>query len=44
MKSRVPPGHLAKPEEIANVCAFLASDEARHINGAVIEVGGGARI
>ncbi len=44
MKSRVPLGRLAKPEEIANVYAFLASDEASYINGAVIEVGGGATI
>jgi len=44
MKSRVPLGRLAKPEEIANVYAFLASDEASYVNGAVIEVGGGATI
>jgi 3-oxoacyl-[acyl-carrier protein] reductase len=44
MKSRVPLGRLAKPEEIANVYSFLASDEASYINGAVIEVGGGATI
>ena len=44
MKSRVPLGRLAKPEEIANVYAFLASDEASYIHGAVIEVGGGATI
>jgi 3-oxoacyl-[acyl-carrier protein] reductase len=41
---RVPLGRLAKPEEIANTYAFLASDEASYINGAVIEVGGGATI
>ncbi len=41
---RVPLGRLAKPEEIANVYAFLASDEASYINGAVIEVGGGASL
>ncbi len=42
--ARVPLGRLAKPEEIANTYAFLASDEASYINGAVIEVGGGATI
>ena len=41
---RVPLGRLAKPEEIANTYAFLASDEASYINGAVIEVSGGATI
>jgi 3-oxoacyl-[acyl-carrier protein] reductase len=44
LRERVPLGRLAKPEEIANVYAFLASDEASYVNGAVIEVGGGAAI
>jgi len=44
MKARVPLGRLAKPEDIANTYAFLASDEACYINGAVIEVSGGATI
>jgi 3-oxoacyl-[acyl-carrier protein] reductase len=41
MEERVPMRRLAKPEEIANVYAFLASDEASYINGAAIEVTGG---
>jgi 3-oxoacyl-[acyl-carrier protein] reductase len=44
MIDRVPLGRLAKPEEIANTYAFLASDEASYITGAVIEVSGGATI
>ena len=41
MVEKVPLGRLGQPEEIANVYAFLASDEAAYINGAVIEVSGG---
>jgi len=41
MVDKVPLGRLGKPEEIASVYAFLASDDASYINGAVIEVSGG---
>jgi 3-oxoacyl-[acyl-carrier protein] reductase len=44
MEDRVPLGRLGQPEEIANTYAWLASDEASYINGAVIEVSGGATI
>ena len=44
MKEQVPLGRLGTPEEIANVYAFLASDEASYINGAVIEVCGGMTV
>jgi 3-oxoacyl-[acyl-carrier protein] reductase len=32
---------LAKPEEIANIVAFLASDRAAVINGAAVRAEGG---
>lgn len=34
-------GRLGEPADIANVIAFLCSDEARHITGEVIRVDGG---
>jgi len=44
MEHKVPLKRLGKPEEIANVYAFLASDEASYVNGAVIEVCGGMTV
>ncbi|BDU52976.1 3-oxoacyl-ACP reductase FabG [Limnohabitans sp. INBF002] len=44
MTERVPLKRLGQPEDIANVYAFLASDEASYINGTVIEVAGGLTI
>ena len=44
MAQRVPLRRLGRPEEIANVYAFLASDEASYINGTVIEVSGGMTV
>ena len=32
---------LGKPEEMANIYAFLASDEASYINGIALEASGG---
>jgi len=36
----VPLGHVAEPEEIADVIAFLASSDARYVCGATVEVTG----
>ena len=44
MRQSVPLRRLAQPEEVANVYAFLASDEASYVNGAVIEVSGGLTV
>jgi 3-oxoacyl-[acyl-carrier protein] reductase len=38
---RNPSGRLAEPEDIADVIAFLASDEARYIVGQLLHVNGG---
>lgn len=37
----LPINWMMKPEDIANACLFLASDDAIHINGAVLSVDGG---
>jgi len=39
--SKIPMGKMGTPADIANTYAFLASDEAAYINGAVISVDGG---
>jgi 3-oxoacyl-[acyl-carrier protein] reductase len=44
MRDQVPLRRLGTAEEIANVYAFLASDEASYVNGAVIEVAGGMTV
>ena len=44
LRQRVPLHRLGRPEEIASVYAFLASDDASYVNGAVIEVSGGMSV
>lgn len=39
--TRLPIGRAASPEEIASVIAFLASDDAKFVNGAILPVDGG---
>jgi meso-butanediol dehydrogenase/(S,S)-butanediol dehydrogenase/diacetyl reductase len=40
-RDRLPIGRAATPDEIASVIAFLASEDARFINGAIVPVDGG---
>lgn len=40
-EERVPLGRLAKPEEVAAVVVFLASDQASYVTGAIIPMDGG---
>lgn len=40
----VPFGRLAEPEEVANLCLFLASDQSSYVTGQIIGIDGGAII
>lgn len=40
-RKNIPAGRFAHPSEVAKVCAWLASDDAGYISGAVIPVDGG---
>lgn len=41
MMQRIPAGYAGKPEDVGNMVAFLASDEASYVTSEVINVGGG---
>jgi 2,3-dihydro-2,3-dihydroxybenzoate dehydrogenase len=40
----VPLGKLGQPEDVASAIAYLASDEAHHITGAILNVDGMAQL
>ncbi len=40
---RIPMGRAAQSEEVADVIAFLASDDARFVNGVILPVDGGLK-
>ena len=40
----IPFGRLANPEEVAELCLFLASDQSKYITGQIIGIDGGAVI
>ncbi|XP_028819649.1 (3R)-3-hydroxyacyl-CoA dehydrogenase [Denticeps clupeoides] len=41
ISSLIPMGRMGSPQDVADVCAFLASDDSRYITGVSIEVAGG---
>jgi NAD(P)-dependent dehydrogenase (short-subunit alcohol dehydrogenase family) len=44
LDASVPLGHIAQPQEIADVVVFLASKNARYICGTLVEVNGGKAV
>ena len=44
LAAEVPLGYVGKPEEVAGIIAFFASDAANYANGATIDVNGGSYV
>ena len=43
-KPLIPLGRAGDPEDVANLVAFLASDDAAYLTGEVINIGGGYKL
>jgi NAD(P)-dependent dehydrogenase (short-subunit alcohol dehydrogenase family) len=41
LESLIPRGKMGRPEEIATVALFLASDDSSYVNGVELSVDGG---
>lgn len=41
VRQRIPMGRIGRPDEMASVIGFLASDEARYVTGSIVPVDGG---
>ena len=44
LAAEVPMGYVGKPEEVASIISFFASDAANYANGATIDVNGGSYV
>lgn len=44
LAAEVPMGYVGKPEEVASIIAFFASDAANYANGSTIDVNGGSYV
>ena len=44
MLKNIPLGYFAKPEDVANLVSFLASEKSDYITGQVIQIDGGMNI